>query len=69
MIIEMSIANRWRKFQKEKIVAKTEFACSMCARRLSNALPEAFLCCFLLIQGADKTCFDVMTLLAGVELS
>lgn len=26
-------------------------------------------CCFLLLQGGDETCFDLMELLGGVELS
>lgn len=69
LIVEVSMASWWRKFQKKKIVAKKKFACRMCAGRPFNAMPEPFLCCFLLFQGADETCFDVMTLLADVELS
>ena len=33
-------------FQKEKnYIAQKEFACRMCARRPTSAMPKAFLCC------------------------
>ena len=42
-----SRASRGRKFQKKKklYTAKKKFACRMCARQPTSAMPKPFLCC------------------------